>query len=63
VVSVQQDAISNCGHLDGRDIVTCEMQARVESSRNISTDATRNCVAKFCYFCEVVECMCQHGYA
>jgi hypothetical protein len=20
-------------------------------------------VANFCYFCEVVECMCQHGYA
>jgi hypothetical protein len=40
MVSVQQDAIFKCGHVDGHDIVTYEMQARAKGSKMISTNAT-----------------------
>jgi hypothetical protein len=63
MVNVQQDAISKCGDVDGHDIVTYETQVRAKGSRTISTSAIGNYVAKFCYFCEVVECMCQHDCA
>jgi pentatricopeptide repeat protein len=37
--SVQQDAISKCGHLERHHIGTCEMQAREEGPGTISTNA------------------------
>jgi pentatricopeptide repeat protein len=36
--SVQQDAISKCGHLECNDIGTCETQARPEGAATISTN-------------------------
>jgi hypothetical protein len=37
----QQDAITRCGHMEHHDIGTCEMWAKVESTKIISTNATR----------------------
>ncbi len=42
--SVQQDAISNCGHLDHYDMGTCEMRARAEGTGTILTNAGGGCV-------------------
>jgi hypothetical protein len=42
--SVQQDAISKCGHLECYGIGTCEMWARAEGTGTISTNATEGCV-------------------
>jgi len=50
----QQDAILICGLLDHHDIGLCEIQAKMEGTKAISTNATR-CAAKLCYFCGVLK--------
>ncbi|CAK9200440.1 unnamed protein product [Sphagnum troendelagicum] len=39
---------------DHHDIGLCEMQAKMEGTKAISTNATR-CAAKLCYFCGVLK--------
>jgi pentatricopeptide repeat protein len=50
----QQDAILICGLSDHHDIGLCEMQAKMEGTKAISTNATR-CAAKLCYFCGMLK--------
>jgi len=55
--SVQQDAISICGHdLDCHGIGSCEMLGRAEGTRHIPIVATGRCVVRLCYLCGA-ECM------
>ncbi len=61
--SVQPVAISRCDHLERTDIGTCEMWARAEGTRTISTNAIGRCVAQLCNFCGDAESMCQHDCA
>jgi pentatricopeptide repeat protein len=53
--SVQQDAISKCGHLEHHDIGTCEMWARAEGTWTISTDGTGRCVPDSVTFVGVLK--------
>jgi hypothetical protein len=57
-VSVQQDAILKCGHLDRHDVGTCEMWARAQGTGTILMNATGGYATKLCYFCGGAECMC-----
>ncbi len=46
---LQQDAISKCGHLECHVMGTWELQARVEGTGTISTNATGQWAARLCY--------------
>ncbi len=59
--SVQQDAVSRCGHLECHGIGTCEMQPRAEGTGTIWTNATGRCVTRLCFFCGGAECVFQFG--
>jgi hypothetical protein len=56
--SVQQDAISKCGHLERHHIGTCEMQAREGGPGTISTNAIGGFSIRLgCFFVGVLnEC-------
>jgi hypothetical protein len=49
--SVKKNTISRCGHLEGHDIGTCEMQSRAQGIGTISTNEIGRCAINFCYFC------------
>jgi hypothetical protein len=50
-LTVQQDAIMRCGHLECHYIGTCEIQTRAKGIGTISIVATRMCATESVAFC------------